>query len=220
MILLLAACSEPPLLDAVSEALGAEALQGGELPLRMSLALSGLVAETCTAGAVEGYSFASRSAAALGATVAAVEHDEEMQTWIFDEVGLDEARGTLAITTDGQQENLAVEWVSDSFLFTAGLEARACDPDASSVTIAGTGTWIGSGPSISLTLESDVPADGLAFAPTTSAIPVQGRLSASQRESDWAIALDDASTLADDPPAWPGVANGSDWESNVSIRWP
>ncbi len=219
-MLLLLACAEPGTLASVSAALGEQAAASAERPLRTMTAIAGLLAETCGGTSVETYTFTSRSAAALGASVAAVDHDETTQIWTFEGVGLDGVEGTLEVVTDGSQENLAVTWTADGVRFTAGVEIRACDEDVPSATLGGTGTWTTADATITLNLVGAAPVNGLVFSPITADVPTDGQVRATDEDAGWAVLLDDAETLPEGAPQWTGVASGDGWTHVVAVAWP
>ena len=218
--LLLLACAEPSTLGTVSEALAARAVADGELPLRMATATAGLLAETCGVETVEEHVFVSRSAAALGASVATVERDDTTQTWTFADIGLDDTSGTLVVETDASQDNLALTYTGDGLKFTAGMEVRDCDTDVPSVVIGGTGTWTTADVTVGLTLVGQAPANGLVFDPVTADRPGGGQLRAEDEAAGWVILLDELGTVDASLGAWTGTASGTGWTADVAVGWP
>lgn len=220
ILALLAACTEPGTLGSVSDALGAGALADAELPIRTTTAIVGLLAETCGADTLEDYRFTGRSAAALRATAAVVTREDAAQTWTFDGVGLDGAEGTLALVTDLNQQNFAVSYAVDGVRLSAGLELRACEEAGASAIVGGTGTWTTADVVVGLTVLGAAPTNGLGFVPTTADVPSSGQVRAEVEAADWVVLMDDAATAPDGAPVWKGVATGSDWASEVEVRWP
>lgn len=218
MMLYLLACSEPGLLSSVSEVLADEALAESEEGLQMVTALSGLAAETCLAGTVNGYTFTGRSASALGITSAVVTIEDTTEIWTFSEAGLDAHAGTLEVRTDGQRDDLAISWTADGLTLAAELEVRACGSDAA--VIGGSATWTSSLGVVAMTLIGEAPANGVVYSPPLANTPVGGQIRAEDEDLGWTILLVDASTLAADPPAWPGTASGDDWTQEIDVRWP
>jgi len=218
--LLLLACAEPSTLGTVSEALAARAVTDGELPLRMTTATAGLLAETCSDETVEDHVFVSRSAVALGASVATVERDETTQTWTFADIGLDAIAGTLVVETDASQDNLALTYTADGLKLTAGMEVRDCDLDVPSVVMGGTGTWMTADATVTLTLVGQAPANGLVFDPVTAERPGAGQLRAEDETEGWTILLDELGTVDASLGAWTGTASGSGWTADVAVGWP
>ncbi|MDP2306135.1 MAG: hypothetical protein Q8P18_08905 [Pseudomonadota bacterium] len=219
-LLLLIACTEPSTLETVSAALADRAVADAEAPMRTMTALAGLLAETCGVDTVEDHVFVSRSAVALGASVATVEREETTQTWTFAEVGIDGALGTLQVETDASQVNLAVTYTAEGLKLTAGIELRDCDADVPSAVMGGTGTWSTAELSAALTLVGVAPSNGLAFNPTTAEVPTAGQVRASDEAADWIILLDDAATLPPEAGKWTGQASGTGWTHAVEVGWP
>lgn len=219
----LLACDAPETLGSVAAALGQDAVADGTPGTRMTIAVAGLLAETCGVSDIDSYVFSSRAAAALGAARADVVRvvDEGTQAWTFAGAGLDDQEpADLLISTDADAENLAVEWDNGAARFTAGIELRDCDTSVPSVVVGGSGKWLTTGLEVAFSLTGVSPLAGVVYAPPLGDAPVTGQIRATNQVDGWVVLLDDASVLGETPEAWPGVASGKGWQTSVVVPWP
>lgn len=212
----LVACQAPGTLGSVGEALGRDVVDAAELPLRMTTAIAGLLAETCGVGELEDYVFSSWSAQALGVASAVVTRGEDGQTWRFDGSGLDGVDGTLTLLTDATQERFDVTWSGGGATLTGELEFHGCDADG--VALVGGGTWSDDVTGVTVAVADN--GEGVLYAPPTAPVPTGGQLRAAAPNAKWLLLLDDAGQVEAGFPAWPGVASGADFSVRVTIAWP
>ncbi len=217
---ILLACTEPPLLDSVASSLADGALADGGPGLQMMTAVTGLIAEACTAGDVDGYTFVGPLAGALGITAAEVTgNDDATVTWTFVDAGLGDALGTLTVTTDQDMSQLAVGWSGAAALFGAGLETAACDVSTGAL-LTGQGSWQTNGASSTITLLGVAPSVGIGYAAAPAPAPTSGQLRSSSDRDGWSVLLDEAGTIDATTGAWEGTASGSDWTHAISLALP
>jgi hypothetical protein len=214
------ACAEPPVLDAVTEELSAGAVSAGTQPLRMMTALVGALSEGCSVESIDGYTFTGPSANALGLGAPVVEHGETSQTWTFLGVGLDDADGTLVVTTDLDRQDLALTYTTDSVLLTAGIVEQVCETTTDRAVFSGTGTWTEGGVASQLNIVAVSPEVGLEFSPTLLIAPASGQVRWADEDDGWVILLDDAATIDHAADTWPGLASGKDWSREIAIALP
>lgn len=227
MLLALAACEEPGILDSVAEELALRTAAEAEDGVRLVVAVSGLVAETCGVEDVDTYTFAGGGAAALGATVGERLGGESF-TWVFAGVGLDGVEGELHLSTDAAREDYTVSWEGDGDALTAALTLAWCDPSALEAVVSGTGHHVTQGDDRNLALDGPSPYPGLRFEPTTGIAPTSGFVTWSWHGEDARdgngddrkIVLDDASTIDVDAGLWSGTASGNTWSHAIELALP
>lgn len=218
MILALLACEEPGTLSSVADALATDAEVQGEPALQLTLAVAGVLAETCNVDDISSYAFTGPYAAAMGVTGVTVSTSEEQFIWTATDAGLGTDLGTLEYTTNSSALNFAIEYANGTEQLTAGFETKSCDDEG--VIISGSGTWSTAELSVPLSILGVAPSNGLVFRPTTVAYPGGGWLKAEEETQGWEILLDDSSTLGFAPESWTGTASGKGWTGAVEMAWP
>ena len=210
MILALLACTEPPRLDRVEQALADELALDAEPSLRLFIALTGFVAETCGVEPVdEEHVFSGDAAAALGITSAA---DTVVDRWTFEGVGLDGEEGTLVIS-NADRRAFEVTWTGTTAM-TAELDLSQCDleegEELALPRVTGTAAHEVDGGQRQLTTFGTLLVWGIGVMPPRAG---QVRWTLANQE----VTLDDASKITD---SWPGVATSPDWERAISVALP
>jgi hypothetical protein len=219
ILALLAACADPPLLDAVTDELAQGAVDQAEPPIRLLSAVAGVLAEACSVTEIGSYTFTGGAARALGISTATAEVTSGAQTWTFEGVGLDGAAGDLSVVTDLSRANFAVAWRGDGATLSAGLEAAACDGQTSGA-LTGNGTWTFGAVQSTLTVLAAAPEVGLRFEPSLAATPSAGQLRWNEESEPLVLLLADASAIDLEAGTWPGTVDGKGWESTVDIEVP
>ena len=242
MILLLAACAHPPLVDAVEEQLAEEVLGRGQTPIRIFVALSSLMAEGCGVPDIETYTFVGGGARALGVTTAikTVLDSGDIQ-WTFENAGLDDVgAGELVLKTTSDHASFEVTYILETagITVTGTVPVLLCDvadsdPSEDGIALQGD---VATGGSLEFTedavgtkvlAEGDKPFEGLHFNPPTDTTPWAGWAKWSDDSEDatrgQALELDGAAFI--DTDLWPGTAsgiasNGVEWDRVVDVRLP
>lgn len=210
------ACTPPPTLAPVEDALGGSAVAEAGPGVRLAVAVDGLLAELCGVRAVDGYAFVGAPALALGATTLAETRDEATGTLVWDvgEVGLEGRAGPLRVTTDTARTALSVQWSTDGEALSGSLEER-CAAEEGVSALGGTLTHLLGGERRTLVLVGEPPAPGLAWRLPPRDVPAAGQVRWSRGEGAEVLLLDDASAITGD--GWPGTASGDGWEARVTL---
>lgn len=132
VVAVLAGCTEPPVLDPVTERLAEQVLEIAEPQMRLMIGVSAIVAETCTVESLSGYTFTGEAALALGVTQADVETSESGgHTWTFAHVGIDATDGTLVLTTDSERTTVSLSYTASNNTLVSGVyHVLSCDGPA------------------------------------------------------------------------------------------
>lgn len=129
-MLLLSACSEPPLLGSLAEVLAAEAVADAEPGLQIHFAVASVLAESCAVDNVDSHDFNGPGAGALGihGSPEVVRDDAAGKLyWTFQPAGLDEVEGKIVFETDSTRQNFAVVYQGGAYVLNADLSITYCD---------------------------------------------------------------------------------------------
>ena len=243
MILLLLACGQPPLVDTVEAKLADGVLERAEVPVRLFVAISAIIAESCGVTSVEDYTFVGGGARAMGvdtATVSVLETGD--QEWVFSAAGLEDVgAGELTLETTADHGSFEVTYYAPLDIVGTGtipvVECAVTDADPSEDGIALEGE-VATGGSLEFTsdtvttkavAEGDKPFAGLHFSPPTAPAPTAGWVQwtdeGSENERGDLLVLDGAQYIDIDADVWPGnvsglATNGAVWDRDVNVPLP
>lgn len=213
----LLACTEPPVLDAVVDALGARVVDEAEPAIGMSVGVSGMVAEACGADAFDGFVFDGEAASAIGGAGPAVETSGEgLDQLVFDGIGLGDDVGTMVWTVDATRSRFSIAWVGTRSGLSGDIDVERCATQPAEALLSGTLTHDVGGDARTVALVSEAALGGLLWEPPTAIAPSGGQLRWARASEGEILLLDDASGIADS--VWLGDATGPDWSARVGIE--
>lgn len=231
MISFLLACTEPPLLASVGGELGSQAAELATPPLQMFVATVSVVGETCGVGQVESHVFTGGGAQRLSVSSVTVTTDAQgNHVWTFADVGLDASRGSLVVSADSKRTRFSTEWTTPSASFSADLRFADCPEssddtaddtagaDADHVLVTGNGTWTHGEESSEMVLQGEGETPGLRYEPPAAPSPSVGWIHWKDARNKDVITLNDASAIGST--GWPGVATGTGWTADVTVKAP
>lgn len=229
MILLLLACGRPPIADPVEQQLALEVLERGEVALRIFVAISGIIAESCGVPitdtyTIADYTFVGGAAVAMGVSKADLSANASDQEWTFDTAGLEDVgEGQLKLTTTADRSSFEIVYFTNTDIVVAGtipvIECDVVDSDATEGVLltgeAATGGQIEytrDNVTTRVLAEGEKPFAGLHFSPPNAATPTAGWAhwsdEGSTDENGDELILDGAADIDLDGGVWPAVAMG------------
>ncbi|MSP56278.1 MAG: hypothetical protein EXR69_11850 [Myxococcales bacterium] len=243
----LAGCTEPPVLDLVTERLAEQVLEVAEPQMRLLIGVSAVVAEACTVESLNGYRFVGEAALALGVTEAGVTTTASGgHTWTFEHVGLDGTDGMLILSTDSERTTVNLSYIAANNTLVNGVyHVLSCDapapaPDTGADTASDTGdtgTAAPEGYTVNVSgnlefetvdgtnymaIEGDKPYSALTWLPPTAFAPRSGWVHWSDQEANPSeeITLEGATNIDYTARTWPGKATGNRWVRSITIGLP
>lgn len=128
-MLLLVACTDPPLLGSVAEKHAADAVAEAEPAMRLFWAAAGVLAETCPVTTVEGHYLTGPAAIALGIDGPVVKRATDTGTiyWTFEPVGIDGEQGKLVYETDSTRQSFTAVYTGPTYILDATYGMAFCD---------------------------------------------------------------------------------------------
>jgi hypothetical protein len=244
ILLLLSACGTPPIVDAVEGELAGEVLLRAETPLRLFVAISSVVAETCGVEDVTTYTFVGGGALALGATdpetTVPAEGEVGNELLVFQSAGLEDVGfGTLTLETPPDHASFDVTYTGGGFDVSGTVPIITCpvtdgDPGegvvlTGNVVTGGTLEFTSEGLTTKVLAEGDKPTEGLGFSPPIAPTPTSGWAKWSDDGTDvnrgQALELDAAEDGAIEGGFWTGTASGTatsgvNWSHAVDVALP
>jgi len=242
---LLVGCFNPGLVDPVEAQLASGILDRAETPVRLFVAISGLVAEGCGVPTdedfdMEDYTFVGGAATALNATQMTLTVGDSSQEWLFPAAGLsDIGAGELRLTTTADRGSFEVIYYAPSDIVVTGtIPVYECDVTNASSTGIDLRGEVATGGSLEYTSETVTtkvaalgvkPFAGLHYNPPTAAAPTSGWAKwsdeGSEREDGDVLELEGALDIDLDEGVWPAEASGTTvtgqtWSRGVSVGFP
>ncbi len=237
LLLPLAGCVEPPVLDAVTQKLADQVVKTAEPQIRLTVGVAGLIAESCAATDMNTYLFQGQDAQAMGVTMALV---TDGPTWTFSHVGIDGADGTLTLATDTNRVAFTATYdVTGQGSVSGTLKILNCSSaaDTGGATLPSADTYVAdvngsldfNSTTSSDTTHAEIAGTGtynsLTWSPPTVLAPTAGWVdwTNKQQSPDEEIVLAGASQIDPSTLTWPGTATGtgtSAWSANVTVRLP
>jgi hypothetical protein len=222
---MLMACTDPPVLSRVADALGASLRDEAEPGMGAFVSAAALVAEACGATEVDTYAFVGEGARAFQVSLAAVTVNEASGTreWNFGDVWVGDDIGNLTITTDSGRTGYTAAYSGELMSLAAEYTLVACEAGtgtaAARASVSGSGHVNAAGESAELTIGADSSVQALEWAPATAAVPGNGWVRWKVDSAN--LTLDPATEIEEETRLWPGVASsGEDWSSEVKLLLP
>lgn len=129
MIVLLLACTTPPLLGSLADKLANEAVETAEPGIRLQIAVSSIISESCAASEPKTHVFSGPGAAALG-IYGAPDFLKDDTTgklyWTFEPAGLDGEQGKLVFETDSTRQNFTVTYFGGNIVYEGDMQLLYC----------------------------------------------------------------------------------------------
>lgn len=129
LLVVLSACTEPPLLGSYADRLAADAVSDGEPAIDLFLTVTGVLAESCGVETVPDHVFMGPSASALGIDYAPTKDVDDASGkiyWTFEPAGLDGEQGKLQYVTDSTRQSFTVLYIGGSYSLNADLAIAYC----------------------------------------------------------------------------------------------
>lgn len=218
-------CAEPPLLDRVAEAYGAEVVDEAERAIGLFVSVGAVIAEPCGADTVDGYTLVGQGYRAFHVTAPTLTIAESGErTYAYGTLAVLGDVGELTLTSDENRRQWTARFAGAEGTFTAQYVVADCQTDEAGVTTLAALTGSGSyapvdGDEQDLTIVGGDSAT-LAWAPSTAAFPATGRVTWHVSKQKLEIELDDAGGIDPVERGWPGLAAGTSWSAAVQVPLP
>ena len=224
-ILFLLGCAEPPLLDRVAAAYGEVVVEESEMAVGLFVSIGALVVEPCAAENIDQYVLVGQANRAFRVSTPSVTIEESgVRTYAFGTVAFGGDVGDLSLTSDAARRSWTARFAGTKGTLVGTYVLSTCtlaeDGSATEGGVAGSGTYTltdGTEQTISI-----LGGEGavMSWAPPTAAVPTSGVLSWRITDDKLELTLADASEIEPVERAWPGVADGGNWEADVSLLLP